>query len=677
MASRKPQFIALGLAMTLAACGSRDDPNRLSQPAPDTTGGTQAPSTNGGGLAGDSFEPIAPSSYVPKVKTVLTGLPATDEEIQAVIKDPGALRGLIDQWMALQEFSDRMVDFYRNAFQQNRIDLYQVQDALSAQFEFDEGLEPKMTRNLRDSFAMTVGELVKEGRPFTETITTNRYMLTPALMSLMSYLDDMNVGDGFMQLRSRLVSSNAVPQYTVDIAAVNAIPRSETLDPASPNYLRFPLPVSLPGCTTTTATRTATDAAYYRNLFGLFMGKYFFNPCPSSGLPTKFRVPQVFDDADYTTWRMVTLHVDTAAASAAPSFFELPKLRTTQDLTLQTQRMGFFGTLAFDANWPTNLANEGRVTANQALIVALGLSIADEDTIQNFPVNARDRDHSADPDCAGCHSQLDPYKQFFRRSYSLHYGRQQDSAVLKVPPTFAIAGVMAGGDGVADLANVFTSHPRFALAWALKLHSWANSTQALESDPEIARVADAFRASNFDFKTLVRELFSSPLVTYASATATTTANGIVTSIARRDQFCSSISVRLGLSDVCRTTDIATKASLMPVDSYYRSNAFPSFSTDPDLFYRQTVEYICNAVSEMVVDAPGKSRYTGSAPDAAMDDFVAQVMGLAPSDPRAAPARRILAANYEDSIGGGADRSAALKATFTLACIAPSSVGIGL
>ncbi|HEX7704202.1 MAG TPA: hypothetical protein VF403_25845, partial [Kofleriaceae bacterium] len=76
---------------------------------------------------------------------------------------------------------------------------------------------------------------------------------------------------------------------------------------------------------------------------------------------------------------------------------------------------GFSGELAFAANWGTNTSNEMRVTANQALIVSIGQSIAGETSVTPFPVTATDSAHATDPACAGCHSQLDPLKQYFRQ----------------------------------------------------------------------------------------------------------------------------------------------------------------------------------------------------------------------------------------------------------------------
>ena len=680
-------LVAFTLATSIGACGSGDDPNGGGN-------GPVDPAADGGGPVTDPtqaapFEPVGPMTYVPKVKSLLTGLAATDAEVQAVVKDPNALKGLIDQWMALPSFQLRMVDFFRNAFQQNQVDIGLLQTSLNSNFQINDTLSSTLARNLMDSFALTAWELVKEGRPFNETLGTDRYMLTTAMMSTMSFLDDMHVSDDRKSI-NRLGQRNAVPQYTLDTASTNT--QAESLDPTSPKYMIWKMPGVLPaGCTTTSITykpANANDGNYYNRMFSFFMGKTQFDPCAAAGANVgQQRYAQQYLDTDYTDWRMVTMHTDAAAAGATPAFYDVVKMRGAKDLTLHTPRIGFFGTLAFATNWATNQTNEGRVTANQSLIVALGQSIEGESTIVNFPVNATDASHATDPACKGCHSQLDPYKQFFRQSYSLYYSDQTDPAVIAQPASFSLYGVTTTGHGVGDLAKAFAAHPRYPLAWTTKLHFWANSTPAIEGDPEVVRIAAAFQASKFDFKTLVRELFSSPLITYASATQTTTTNGVIDSIARRDQFCASLSNRLGLPDVCgmlstkqtkEQAGISAKAQLMPVDTYYRAYALPSLPTNPDLFFRQSVEAICRLVSDQVVDPKvGTAVYQGAAPEPALDAFVGTVMGLVPSDPRAKAARDILADNLTASIASGATPTDALKATFTLACIAPSSIAVGL
>ena len=67
------------------------------------------------------FTPDSPAVYVAKVKNILVGLPPTDAEITAVTADPNALGGLIDGWMQLPQYNDKMMVFFELAFQQTQI----------------------------------------------------------------------------------------------------------------------------------------------------------------------------------------------------------------------------------------------------------------------------------------------------------------------------------------------------------------------------------------------------------------------------------------------------------------------------------------------------------------------------------------------------------------------------
>jgi hypothetical protein len=53
------------------------------------------------------------------------------------------------------------------------------------------------------------------------------------------------------------------------------------------------------------------------------------------------------------------------------------------------------------------------------------------------------------------------------------------------------------------------------------------------------------------------------------------------------------------------------------------------------------------------------------------------MALTASDARAAPAQELLQARFAAALQSGASASDALKSTFVAACLAPSSVSIGL
>lgn len=645
---------------------------------------------DGGDDSGDDdgvpFEPVSAQVYVPKVKNIMTGLPASDAEVAMVSAQPDALKGLIDRWMETPEFQARMLDFFRNAFQQNQVDLNSLTAALGGTnfTQIHNAYKARVQRSLMDSFPRTALAVVNEGRPFTDTLTSNRYMVTTAMLSMMSYLDERPTDDN-NKTQDRLANGQVLAGFTLD-------PKSNATIEQSVSSMVWRDPVTIPATCTTTPPLVFTNpstgdkgSGNYRILFNFLFGNADYAPCyPDGGAQT---VP-VLTDNDFTDWHMVTINPIAAGAATAPRFWDIPALRTATTVSMHVPRVGFSGTLAFAANWATNNSNEARVTANQALIVAIGQSINGEGNITLFPVNATDADHAANPACAACHNQLDPLKNYLRQSFTLFYHDQQDATQINQPAGFNISGVNTTGHGIGDLMTTLASHPRYPLAWAQKLQFWANSTPAIEQDPELQRIADAFKNSGYNFKTLVRETFSSPLVTLAKGTKTTKENGVILSITRRDQYCTTLSNRLGLTDVCGMSSVTTtgaqqqlanRALLLPNDTYFRAYALPSLPTNPDLFFRQSVESMCTLIANQVIDVKtGVSKYSSTDPNAAVADFVATVMGIPPADPRSGPAIQILTNHYTAAAAtDGVSATDALKSTFVTACIAPPAVLVGL
>ena len=90
--------------------------------------------------------------------------------------------------------ADKMVGFFRNMFQQTGFiptEDFKLQLLENGGFDFGGSTRnvgddafPRLVQNLQDSFALTAWQLVKEGRPFTETLTTKRFRMTTALKSL-------------------------------------------------------------------------------------------------------------------------------------------------------------------------------------------------------------------------------------------------------------------------------------------------------------------------------------------------------------------------------------------------------------------------------------------------------------------------------------------------------------
>jgi hypothetical protein len=223
------------------------------------------------------------------------------------------------------------------------------------------------------------------------------------------------------------------------------------------------------------------------------------------------------------------------------------------------------------------------------------------------------------------------------------------------------------------------------------LCEWANSNHCSEADPELVRVAQVFADHAYDWQSLVRALFSSPLVTDASPTLTAQQSGTPVAITRRAQLCATLDNRLGSSDVCGLGAIQTGAggrtipavaTQLPSDGYSRGQVSALYVDDPDPFFRASVEKLCALVADRVVDVAGgadagttPSLYSSATPDAAIAAMAHGLMGLDAS--RDAEPIRILTDHYQAAVTAKKTTTVALKSTFTLACMSPWVVSVGL
>ena len=123
------------------------------------------------------FEPVSARTYVAKVKNLMLGLPPAEEEIAAVEADPTALRGLVDAWFVRPEAQAKLGTFFSKAFQQTQI----TQNDFFDQLSVDNGTGLPLFTQAQESMARTALKIIADGKPFTETVTTHTFMMTPAL----------------------------------------------------------------------------------------------------------------------------------------------------------------------------------------------------------------------------------------------------------------------------------------------------------------------------------------------------------------------------------------------------------------------------------------------------------------------------------------------------------------
>ena len=643
------------------------------------------------------FQADLPFTYVAKVKNLLVGLPPSNDEIQQVIADPGALPSLIDGWMQRPEYREKTKRFFELAFQQTQVTAVDFADqSYPKQIGINNTTIPLLIQNAQQSFARTMLQLIDDGHPLTEGLTTSQLMMTTALKELYAFLDVWEVDDAG-KVTDRFKQAHAGQSIIAETAG-GPIPIAESLDPTSPNYMRWYNPdlatnnANVAGCTEDPVTFPPSGVSLHYLLYGALDGHKSSTgvQCPPTGGTAT--APQLAL-SDFTDWSMVTIRQPRAGETVTP-FYDLPALRAASQLVLQIPRTGFFSTPAFFANWQTNVSNQARVTLNQTLIVALGSSVdgTDATTTPGSPPPGLDVTHAAQAACSYCHQTLDPLRSIFAATYSWNYHNQLDPAFTAQKGLFSFRGVVQPVGSMAEMGQALAQHPLFPTAWAQKLCTYANSAPCLESDPEFQRIVAAFQSSGLSWSVLVRELMSSPITTNARQTATAAANGEVVAVARRDHFCAALDNRLGFADVCGLDAVTRKqlqatvpqiVSGLPSDGYGRGSTAPVLPNQPTLFFRAGTENICASVAASVIDVgaakqvAGVKYWSSAAPDAAIADFVVTLMALVPSDPRATPAAALLKDHFTGALAAGAGASDALKSTFVVACQAPTALSIGM
>lgn len=675
-------------------------------PAPGPNPSTWSPAAPVGECNVDAL--LLPHSYGGKVKTLLTGLPLDDAELAAIQSDPDTLAERIDGWLDTPEADALLTRFFMTAFQQtggNNESFFYLQGKTNVQLgRFNNPNSPRIDEmfnaNFSESFARTALELVKQGRPFSDVITTDSFMMTTAMMSFLAFSDDEVVDDN--EGHTVRTTAGHFDEITLVRDQQDAPPVSEALDPTSPNFATFWHPRLAqqldqqlcdvqPSQTIDTTQlvngewkirggHTPSYFVFSAVALGRMqqIGRHQSNLCNTNAS----NIEPLLQRDDFSDWRMVKVRKPSDSGEEPSHFYRDAELRASSELVLHTPRAGFLTAPGFFSTWPTNEDNSSRVTINQALIVALGASFEGV-AISNFEPEGLDEEH-ANPqsECYGCHQPLDPMRDYFRASFSNFYGQQLDPERTELDGFFFFGGAEESGSGIDDLMLTLASHDLFPQAWAQKLCYYANAEACPEGE-ELDRVVAEFIDSNLDFKVLVRELFSSPLIT-GSACVDGVDAGTTAIIARRSNFCHQLSHRLGFDDLCglRTApedasnlqnDVRDAMASVPDDGFSRAEIAPVVIAETGMFARANREAACSIAAQQGYDlALGEMTA-----DDAIDAMVEGIMGLPPTDPRHDAAKAILNEHYDEVIADGVvPNRTALQSVLVLACMSPGSAGVG-
>ena len=585
--------------------------------------------------------------YVRRVKTILTGQPPTDEEVATVLADPDTLPDFIAQWVETEAFAGKLGDYLQVTLQQapgGRTEyVSQIANADGVgQFRPPNALYD----NLDEMFVRTALKIVEDGRPFTEIASTRTWMMTTGVMAYLLLADQRNWG----------TATYYGGTYTADGITFNANTPINTQINNMTFYVDYE---AGSGCGVETSGNET-------RLFTRMMGNF----AADQNDPCNAGIQGLFNNGDFEDWREVEL-TTLAEGDNLLRFYDAPTLRGTDTLALRSSKAGFFSAPAFLAGWRSNEDNSFRVTTNQSLIVALGLAFEDTDVTTPLGDEGLAEGH-ADPgtQCYGCHKNLDPMRNFFDNVYYPDsYAVRTDGDMPGLEASFSFQGHSSPGDTLADLGQIVSEHPLFAAGWTQKLCYLANSQGCDTSDPEFTRVAQAFADSNYNLKTLVVELFSSPLVTGAECPEGVPMTLVPSSTTRREHLCALLGERMD-QDVCDiNNNTRNLAAALPTDAWARGSDVPNQPAQSSLFYAATTESLCREIGDEYVNADGSLLQTEDTATA-VDVLVEQVMGVAPSDPRYGSVHGLLSTHLLDAAMVTDNAKKQLVSAFVLACTSP-------
>ncbi|MEL6186025.1 MAG: hypothetical protein AAFU79_15480, partial [Myxococcota bacterium] len=629
-----------------------------------------------------------PYAYGAKIKGLLLGEPLSAQELTRLDADPAALEALVETWFDRPDSERALLRFFAMAFQQDQVDVEGLRNLIGVNTKVWGVLEsPRqradelMIRNMEQSFARTALRLVREGQPFSEVAVVDALEMTTALMVLYAYLDqNPRQDDG----RTPGQVPAGVTEFTLLRDEADEASAEDILDPGSPHFMEFWHPRFRNICAPPSQDRVTLPTSVVedvpRFIFQMMFGRAT-NIDNNAASPTgrgcagnQGRHKVMLSRRDFEDWRTVQIE-RVPEGRARTSFFALAQLREQNTLDVSDVRGGFFTTPGFLATWPSNEDNSMRVSLNQTLITALGASFSGQ-AIVDFSPPGLDEEHSApNTSCYGCHQTLDPMRDYFRTTVSYFYGRQRNEEARALVPQFRFRGVAGAGAGLEDFGRILSTHPDLPRGWAQKLCFLANGEACDETSRGFQEAITAYRENDSSFRSLLVSVYSSPIVTNRTCT---TGAPVQPLVARVAQFCSALSVRLGLERVCGTDVVTSESSRvqrvverslsgLPTDIVSRGDVDHVVISDTSLFTRATREVICEDIANLALDPVLRPLSRTEA----LTFLVDRVVGLPEGDPRRDSVENIIQEHVEEVMSSGAPEATALRSAFVLACMSPS------
>jgi hypothetical protein len=601
-----------------------------------------------------------------------------------------ALIDLIREWQKTEAYKAAMLNFFAYAFQQT-----QLENVAFGDWRLGVRAHPGLLPNMAESFARTAWHLIESKRPFTDTLTTQEYMLTPALAMLYAAMDAyVWASNRKMEIHASL--KDKFERLKITLQDQRPIPLEETFNERSKDYLNFYLPklkdsfvlcdYYQPLVFTAADFRNDPTSIYY-NL--ITVSQFAFSKPPASNFGCRLRTTQrgkatpvipFLQPEDFTQWRWVKIR-QPQNGETPTAFWEKSTLAKGDTLILNTPRIGFFTTPAFFFNWTTNSGNQHRVTINQTLAVAVGAVFDGTDDTLPLSLQAVDREHAAEgTPCYRCHRQLDPMRQFFAQNFSYH----NYTNPLKSDPILGSYGVngvqqngQPGAQGLLQLANLLSQDARFPLTWVHRLCSYVNASPCDMKDSQLQKIAENFKNGGYNWHEMVAELFASSLVTYNEPSLTMMASQGVVPLVKKVQLCQILANRLNITHLCDLLDDIGQRVLdtIPQITYSRGLTFSQPANDATFFFRGAIELICSKVALLVAGSrTTNERFGIDDIDAAINKMV-EFMGVDSANQN--DITQLLKEHYDSALQTSKNKVRSLQSTFTVACMSPYITGLGI
>lgn len=392
---------------------------------------------------------------------------------------------------------------------------------------------------------------------------------------------------------------------------------------------------------------------------------------------------------DFRDWRFITFEQSDALPATYKDFDYFRKLKDGDTIKFGIPRIGFYSTPAFIGKYPSNDDNQFRVTINQTLIGGLGKTFSPADKTNQPNLVHLDPSHS-DPksDCFQCHRSMDPMREIFGRNMTYGYRFKSDNR--EPASSFAFFGQIKPLTKLEDLSNAIATHEDFNIAWAQKICVALNTKRCVETDMEFLRIANLFKISGYNFKTLYVEMLLSALTTGATSTTTTSISGFDVARSRKYHFCHNMNARQRQIQAARGVAISAFdegrnicGSNDAIDSIGNDHTVRGYtdvvnSFPTDAIARQGLERSCYILAGRLLSLKNTFDARTTALTQNVDLITEYIAGIPKSHPRSQDFKNALITIHDYNINS-------LKMTFTnslrelitFGCVSPDSIGVGL